>query len=114
MRAARSLPIPGISRRPAASSLASSCGWLATMSAPLRYARILNGLSFLISRRSAISRRMRAIAWLSNEQPLRLDFVVENLRATRGERLGDRCTLGGRAEAEQTAAPTRAADLRGS
>src|SRR5919201_911772 len=35
------------------------------MSAPLRYARILNGLSSLISRRSAISRRIRAMAALS-------------------------------------------------
>ena len=81
IRAARSLPMPGISRRPAASSAASSCGWLATMSAPLRYARILNGLSFLISRRSAISRRMRAIARLSKPQAFRLDAVVEHARA---------------------------------
>ena len=68
----------------------ASCGWLATMSAPLRYARILNGLSFLISRRSAISRRMRAIARLSNPQAFRLDAVVEQARAAARERGGDR------------------------
>ena len=36
MRAARSLPMPGISRRPVSSSRARSCGWLPAMSAPLR------------------------------------------------------------------------------
>ena len=46
-------------------------GWLAAMSAPLRYARILKGLSLLISSRSAISRRIRAIARLSKRRPSR-------------------------------------------
>ena len=52
--AARSLPMPGISRSRSRRARRAACGWLATMSAPLRYARILKGLSFLISRRSAI------------------------------------------------------------
>src|SRR4029078_7885472 len=70
-----------------------------------------NGLSFLISSRSAISRRMRAIAWLSNEQPLRLDFVVENPRPAGSERFGNRRAFRGGAEAEQAPAAAGAAYL---
>src|SRR6266852_5802609 len=62
------------------------------MSAPLRYARILNGLSFLISRRSAISRRMRAIARLSKPEAFGLDMVVERPRAAGRERFGRRAS----------------------
>src|ERR1700730_3955118 len=104
MRAARSLPMPGISRHDAGSSVVSSWGWLATMSAPFRYARILNGLSALISRRSAISRRMRATAWLSNPQPFDLDAVIQEARAARLQREGDRRPCRRRAVTEQTAA----------
>src|SRR5438067_13040476 len=81
------------------------------MSAPLRYARILKGLSSLISRRSAISRRILAIATLSNPQAFRLDLVVEQPRAAGGERRGDRALRVGRAVADQAAAAPRAADL---
>src|SRR5260370_40291869 len=112
MRAARSLPMPGISRSAAVSSVVSSCGWLATMSAPFRYARILNGLSALISRRSAISRRMRAIAGLSNAQPFDLDVVIQQARAARAQREGDRRPCRRRAVTEETAPAARAADLR--
>ena len=104
MRAARSLPMPGISRSPVSSSRDSSCGWLATMSAPLRYARILNGFSFLISSRSAISRRMRAIAGLSKPQAFGLDPVVEHAGAAGGERRGDR---GARARAARSRTGSR-------
>src|SRR4051812_34638859 len=113
IRAARSLPMPGISRSPASSSFESSCGWLLTMSAPLRYARILNGLSSLISSRSAISRRMRAMATLSNPQAFAFDAVVEEGRAAGRER-GCNCLAGGRRTvAEQAAAAARAAHFRG-
>src|SRR5437870_2188061 len=81
------------------------------MSAPFRYARILNGLSSLISRRSAISLRIRAIATLSNPQPFGLDAVVENARATGGERVGHRSARLGRAVTEQAAATAGAAHL---
>ena len=80
---------PGSRAARPASSRASSCGWLETMSAPFRYARILNGLSALISSRSAISARMRAMAALSNAEPFHLDPVVEHPRAARGERRRD-------------------------
>ena len=90
IRAARSLPMPGNLAQAGLVERASSCGWLAAMSAPLRYARILNGLSSLISSRSAISRRMRAIAALSKPQAFGLDAVVEQARAAGGERRGDR------------------------
>src|SRR6267143_569963 len=84
------------------------------MSAPLRYARILNGLSFLISSRSAISRRIRAIATLSKPQPFHLDAVVEQARPAVGKRGGDRRMRPGRAVAEKTPAAARAAHLGGS
>src|SRR2546428_1553706 len=83
------------------------------MSAPFRYARILNGLSFLISRRSAISRRMWAIARLSNSQAFDLDSVVEESRAAGRERLGDRRSCRRRTVAEETPTAARAADFRG-
>src|SRR3989442_6875758 len=83
------------------------------MSAPFRYARILNGLSFLISRRSAISRRMWAIARLSNSQAFDLDSVVEESRAAGRERLGDRRSCRRWTVAEETPTAARAADFRG-
>src|SRR5262245_17475903 len=81
------------------------------MSAPLRYARILNGLSFLISRRSAISRRMRAIAWLSNHEPFGFEPEVQYARAAFRERSFDGRLCGRRAEGEQTPAAAGAAHL---
>src|SRR2546426_9856696 len=84
------------------------------MSAPFRYARILNGLSFLISRRSAIARRMWAIARLSNSQAFDLDSVVEESRAAGRERLGDRGSCREWTVAEETPTAARAADFRGS
>src|SRR5450759_2635931 len=111
MRAARSLPMPGISRSPVSLRSESSCGWLAAMSAPLRYARILNGLSFLISRRSAISRRMRAIARLSKPQAFGLDMVVEQACPARRELVGDRRPSGRRAVTEEASAAAGAAHL---
>ena len=65
MRSDKSLPMPGHSRSRVASRPATGSGLLATMSAPLRYARILNGFSPLSSSRSAISPSTRAIATLS-------------------------------------------------
>src|SRR5438270_6488451 len=82
------------------------------MSAPFRYARILNGLSFLISRRSAISRRIRAMAGLSNPESVGLDVVIEHARTPAGERFGDRVAHFRRPIAEQAAATARTADLR--
>src|ERR1700704_2866813 len=84
------------------------------MSAPFRYARILNGLSLLISSRSAISRRIRAIARLSKPQTFRLDAVVEQARPAVSQGGGDRRMRLGRAVAEKTAAAARAAPLGGS
>src|SRR3989454_4766961 len=84
------------------------------MAAPFRYARILNGLSFLIPRRSAIARRMWAIARLSNSQAFDLDSVVEESRAAGRERLGDRGSCREWTVAEETPTAARAADFRGS
>src|SRR5258706_14055884 len=82
------------------------------MSAPLRYARILNGLSSLISRRSAVSRRMRAIAWLSKPQAFGLDAVVQQTRAPVRECCGDRLSRRRGTVAEQTTASPGTADFR--
>src|SRR5947208_10092585 len=82
------------------------------MSAPFRYARILNGLSFLISRRSAISRRIRAMAGLSKQEPFGLDVVIEHARTPAGERFGDSVMHFRRTIAEQAAAPAGPAHLR--
>src|SRR5437762_13777131 len=81
------------------------------MSATFRYARILNGFSFLISRRSAISRRMRAMAALSNAQTFHLDLVLDHARSARGQRGRDRLSRGRRSIAEQASAAAGAADL---
>src|SRR5688572_28033390 len=83
------------------------------MSAPLRYARILNALSFRISRRSAISLRMRAIARLSKPETFHLDPVVEHARAARGQRAGNRRPGVWPTVAEQASAPSGTADLGG-
>src|SRR5258708_14857003 len=63
--AARSFPTPCSSRRSADVRPATRRVSWATVSAAFRYARILKGFSPLISRRSPISARMRAIARLS-------------------------------------------------
>src|SRR4029079_19356448 len=82
------------------------------MSAPFRSARILNVWSSLISRRSAVSRRIRAIAWLSKPQTLGFDAEVQKTRPSSGERFGDRRSRPRGAVAKQTAASPGAADFR--
>src|SRR5262245_5952107 len=111
--AARSLPIPGISRSAVSSRVASSCGWLLAISATLRYARILNGLSPLISRRSATSSRMCAMAALSNPEAFCVDVKVQDASAALTERRGDGGSAVGRAVAEQAAATACPAYFRG-
>src|SRR5258708_15515284 len=84
------------------------------MSAPLRYARILNGLSSLISSRSAISRRMRAMDELSmplDSESVALDRVVEQARAAAGQGARNRGTGLRRPVAEETSSATSTADL---
>src|SRR5438045_3558556 len=81
------------------------------MSAPFRYARILNGLSFLISRRSAISPRMRAMARLSNAEAFHLDLEIEHACSARREGVGDRLARRGRSIAEEAPASAGAAYL---
>src|SRR5215831_6737198 len=83
------------------------------MSATLRYARILNGFSPLISRRSAISERMTAMAALSNPETFRLDVKVEDACTTLLQCRRDGRLTVGRSVAEQAPAAAGAADLRG-
>src|SRR5579862_9716531 len=82
------------------------------MSAPFRYARILNGLSPLISRRSAISPRTRATDRLSNPQAFRFEAVLEQAGAAARERFSDTVARVGRSVAEKAPAAPRAADFR--
>src|SRR5262249_6897390 len=82
------------------------------MSAPFRYARILNGLSFLISSRSAISRRIRATAWLSNPQSLGFNAAGEEVGPAAGESRADRFVRGRRTVAEEAAAAPGATHFR--
>src|SRR5438093_6482196 len=82
------------------------------MSALFRYARILNGFSSLISSRSAISRRIRAMARLSNAETFGFDLEIEQTRTAGGECFRDRRARPGWAVTDQTAAAARAADLR--
>src|SRR5262245_27553260 len=84
------------------------------MSEALRYARILNGFSFLISSRSAISCRIRAIAWLSNLKSARFDAVLEDTSPSDGEGFGNPRARRRRTVAEEAAAAPGAADFGGS
>src|SRR5262245_36294787 len=81
------------------------------MSATLRYARILNGFSPLISRRSAISSRMRAMAALSNPKAFHLDVEVEHSRAALRQGGCNRRSPVRRPITEKTAAASGAAHL---
>src|SRR5262245_31954865 len=83
------------------------------MSATLRYARILNGFSPLISRRSAISPRIWAMAALSNPETFRLDVKIQDARAALSQCGGNCRPAVGRAVAEEAPAATGPADFRG-
>src|SRR6185503_13148892 len=111
MRAARSLPIPGIARNCASVMRARASPVVATVSAAERYARILNAFSPLISSRSAISPSTCAIAALSTSEPVALEGEVDQPGAAAGERVADARGRLRRPKAEQAAAATGAADL---
>src|SRR5580765_8214674 len=82
------------------------------MSATLRYARILKGLSPLISRRSAISPRMWAMAALSNPKTFCLDVKVQHAGPALCQRGGNGGSSVRRPVAKQAAAAAGAAHLR--
>src|SRR5262245_44700602 len=91
------------------------------MSPTFRYARILNGFSFLISRRSAVSWRTREISLLRiarhggpsiDSQTIRLDLVVEDAGPSLGEGSRDRVMRSRRSVTEQATAAARATNLR--
>ena len=69
---------------PPGASAATRSGWCAMVSEALRYARILNGFSFLISSRSPISASTRAIARLSMQVArMRVNTIVYIMRRCR-------------------------------
>src|SRR5512138_2082564 len=111
MRAARSLPMPGMARSPCSSSVATACGHVAIVSAADRYARTLNALSSLISSRSAISPSTRETCWLSTRESVALEREVEDACAAGLQRAADGVAGVGRAVAEETAAASGAAHL---
>src|SRR6185295_3388003 len=91
---------------------ATASGQVAMTSAAERYGRILNALSFLISSRSAICASTCAMDLLSTRQPVALEGVVEQPRASGDQRVGDRVARGGRSVTEEAPATASAADLR--
>src|SRR5882672_7606647 len=93
--------MPGSSRSCLSSMRATGSAHALIVSAADRYARILKRFSPLISSRSAISANTWAIGWLSTREAVALDGVVEQPRAARGERGGNRGTRVGRPEAEE-------------
>src|SRR5262245_37155746 len=113
MRAARSLPMPGIARRAGSSSVDTGCGQVAMVSAAVRYARTLNALSPLISSRSAICARTCETILLSTRQPVALEREIEDAGASRRERAADGLARRWRTVAEEAPAAARAADLGG-
>src|SRR5262245_9193409 len=113
MRAARSLPMPGIVRRAWSPSVDTGCGQVAIVSAAVRYARTLNALSPLISSRSAICARTCETILLSTRQPVALEREIEDAGASCRERVADGLSCRRRTEAEEAPAAARAADLGG-
>src|SRR6187401_1246591 len=105
--------MPGIERSCCSSSCATAWGHVASVSAADRYALILNALSPLISRRSAISPSTSDNARLSTPEPVAFEGVVEDARATSCQCVPDRIACGRRAVAKETPAAAGAADLRG-
>src|SRR5262245_35120033 len=91
---------------------AMASGQVAMTSAAERYARILNAFSFLISSRSAICASTCAMDLLSTRQPVALERVVEQPRASAGEGSSDLVARCWRPVAEHAAAASSAADLR--
>src|SRR4030095_10499567 len=111
MRAARSLPMPGIARSPASSRVDTACGHVAIVSAAVRYARTLNAFSSLISSRSAICGSTCATCLLSTRESVALEREVEDAGASREEGALNRLARRGRSVAEQAAAAASTADL---
>src|SRR5512146_2034882 len=118
--------MPGRASSAAGDSPATGSASSSIVSAAVRYARILKGFSFLISRRSAISARIRAIARLStavqtahrrsgdseriDDEAARLDREIEHAGARFAHGLADVGDVGRVAEAKEAAAPAGAAD----
>ena len=109
MRAARSLPIPGNSRRPASVESGERMGMVGRCRRR-SIGPILNGFSPLISSRSAISPRTRAMARLSKQKPLCFD-AKSRIRAPPAARASAMAPRVRRAVAEQATAAAGAAHL---
>src|SRR5687768_10241653 len=85
----------------------------ASVSAAVRYARILKAFSPLISSRSAISAKTCATCRLSTDEPVPFDAVLEHAGAASGQRVANRFTSLRWAVAEEAPAASRAAHLGG-
>src|SRR5687767_13274870 len=96
--------MPGRSRSCLPSRRETASGQVPTVSAAVRYARILKAFSPLISSRSAISPRTCAIGPLSTCEAVLLEPEREQARAAGPERVLDGRLAIRRAVAEQAAA----------
>src|SRR5688572_28018819 len=85
----------------------------ASVSAAVRYARILKAFSPLISSRSAISAKTCATCLLSTGEPVPFDPEIEHAGAAGGQRVANRVAAVRWAVAEETPAAPRAAHLGG-
>src|SRR5687768_9409486 len=85
----------------------------ASVSAAVRYARILNAFSPLISSRSAISANTCATCRLSTRQSVPFDAEIEEARAATRQRVTNGVAASRRSVAEQASAAAGAAHLGG-
>ena len=113
IRAARSLPMPGISRScRRRRACASSCGWFADdVGAVAVRANLERVLALDLEQVGDLAEHPRDRDVIQRGA-LALDPVVEQPRAAGGQRLGDGWSRLGRAVAEEASAAAGAADLR--
>src|SRR5687768_11891617 len=83
----------------------------ASVSAAVRYARILKAFSPLISSRSAISAKTCATCRLSTREPVAFDVEIEDAGAASGQRVTDGVVAIRGTIAEQASAAAGSADL---
>src|SRR5688572_26202634 len=103
--------MPGSSRSCLSSMRATGSAHALSVSAAVRYARILKAFAPLISSRSPISARILAICLLSTREAVPFDAEVEQAGAAGAERLANGLAPPGRTDAEEASTATCAAHL---
>src|SRR5688572_9597117 len=105
--------MPGNARSWESSMRATGSPHADRVSAAVRYARILNAFSPLISSRSAISAKTCATCLLSTRETVPFDAEIEQARAAGGKGVADRAPATRRPIAEQAPAAAGAANFGG-